>query len=99
MRLELELGILFTTTNLTMQVQVQVRVADQEQGKGKGLGIEREAHALASYHMSENLKAQICTVGGVNNQTERTHPKVEWDNWNGRTGVKKAGGCETGGRR
>ena len=49
--------------------------------------------------MSEYLKAQISTVGDVNNQTERTHPKVEWDNWNGRTRVKKAGGCETGGRR
>ena len=27
--------------------------------------------------VSEYLKAQISTIGGVNNQTERTHPKVE----------------------
>jgi hypothetical protein len=48
---------------------------------------------------SEYLKTQINTNRGVNNHPDRTPLKVESNNRNGRTGVRKTGGCETSGRR
>ena len=49
--------------------------------------------------VSEYLKAQISTKGGVNNHPDRTPTKAESNNRNGRTGVRKTGGWEAGGRR